>query len=104
MVAKRQKRLTTEDVLAAVLASDVVTDCFSEDDTAGVCFVSDPFFRDSLLIDESDHDHDNNDYNDEGNAVIDPADDPSHNHDKFSSELDSSVPGPSHSPLLLLQK
>ena len=56
------------------------------------------------MIDESDHDHDNNDYNDEGNAVIDPADDPSHNHDKFSSELDSSVPGPSHSPLLLLQK
>ena len=46
------------------------------------------------MIDESDHDHDNNDYNDAGNAIIDPPDDCSHNHDKFSPELDSRVPGP----------
>ena len=43
---------------------------------------------DSLLIDESVHDHDYQDYNDAGNAKTDPPADLSHNHDKSSSELD----------------
>ena len=99
MASNRQKRLTTEDVLAAVFASDIKTGCFSGDKTSGetlaedfldeygnkcaffvlptidVCFVPGPCFGDSLLIDESDHDHDCNDYSDVGNAVIDPPDD-----------------------------
>ena len=56
------------------------------------------------MIDESDHDHDNNDYNDAGDAIIDPPDDCSHNHDKFSPELDSRVPGPSHFPVAAAPK
>lgn len=119
MASSRQKRLTTEDVLTAVLASDTETDYFSEDETSGeslaedflgeygskcafsvlptvdVCFVPDAYFRGSLLIDGSDHDQDCKDYNDAGNAIIDPLDDPSHNHDKSSSELDLNVPSPS---------
>ena len=69
MLSNIQKRLTTEDILAAVLASDIETDCVSEDETSSekaakyfldedgnkcsfsvlptvdVCFVLDPCFR-----------------------------------------------------------